>query len=245
MYANDNTKFIIVGWTKGTADDYDRTDGSNHYKLNGTTVKTGYKTIGSLTNVTGSYIDTNGDNIAETVVIYTNGVAGATDAYIYYLGTYSTDGTTITYDVIKDGVVTTMTNSDITNFTSSTAAGLYKADTTAGQYVTVGTTSSDYSNGAALFVQAATEYTVTDKGGLLYVSANKADTAGGIAAADTNTFIATVGDSVPVYVVSVSAKTVTDAAKVATDLTGIAANQVALVANGAGNAIGSIILVVD
>lgn len=240
-YANANTKFYIVNWAEGTADDYDRQMSSNYYKIAGVTELTGYAGIGNLTSVNGSYVDGDSDGIAEVVFIYTNGTAGATASYIYYLGTYTYDGTTYTYDVVKDGVVTTMTSTDISSgiTVGTTTAGLMTL--TAGTAAGVGTTSSTYSNGAALYCAASTTYTLENKGGLLYAKASTADTNANLTT--TAAFVAAVADSVPVYTVSAStgAVTVGTAADLATAAT---ATQVAMVANTATNAIASIWMVV-
>ena len=230
VYGNASTTYYIVKWTAGTAADHDRVVGTTYYKLNGVTAVTGYANIGSLSNVTGEYIDANSDGIAEIVFIGTNGVAGASASYIYYLGTYNYDGTTYTYDVIKDGVVTTMTSSDITSGLSG--AGLYTLSTGTASAIS---TSSAYNatTKAGLYCTDGVTYTLENKGGLLYFYHSN-DT--------TPAYLDTIGDAVPVY--TVTAATGVVAVGTAADLaTATSGAQIAIVPNAAANAIAAIWIV--
>ena len=237
VYANADTKFLVVNWTAGTAAVKDRTDGSgNHWKIAGITTLTGYENIGRLTSVVGEYIDADGNGIAELVFVYTNGTPGATADWIYYLGTYAYDGSTYTYNVIKDGEITAMTSTDISaGLTTSSPAGLYSlssgtASALASTSVYNGTTFSGE------YCTSGITYKLQNKGGLLYMTTSTRPT--------TENFLDAIAGTVPVYTVSAAtgAVTVGTAADLATPAT---ANQVTISANVAGNAIGAIWMIVD
>ena len=243
VYGNTATKYIIVNWTSGTASDYDRVvnvEGTNvYYKLSTPTIVTGYNNLSNMTNVDGSYINATGnDNIAEVVFVYTNGTAGASADYIYYLGSYSTaDGRTFSYNVIRDGVVTTMTSSEITSgIDTTTAAGLMSLTDGTAEKVQ---SSKTFANYKALYCTANVTYTIRNTGGLLYASASAADS--GLTTASA--YLAPISATAPVYTVSAATGAVT--VGTAADLTAeVTANQVAIFANDAGNGIGGIWLIV-
>ena len=246
IYGNASTVYIVMNWTSGTASDYDRRTGTSeadyeYFKLSTPTIITGYANVGELDNVVGAYVDESDPaGVAEVVFIYTNGTAGANADYIYYLGTYTQTSDGFVYDVIVDGVKTTMTDDEIdTGITTSTGKGLMTLSS--GEAAPV-STSSKYKDGAALYCTASTEYTLKNQGGLLYAKSSAVDTN-----ADLNTtskYICTVGDAVPVYTVSAADGSVN--VGTAADLSNeVTANQVALVANSTDDGVAAIWLIVD
>ncbi len=246
IYGNASTVYIVMNWTSGTESDYDRVDTTPepdaYYKLSTPTIITGYANVGELTNVVGAYVDESDPaGVAEVVFIYTNGTAGANADYIYYLGTYTQTSDGYTYDVIVDGVKTTMTDDEITDgiTAGTTEAGLMSL--TSGTAAPV-STSKQYANGAAQYSTAGMEYTLKNQGGLLYAKSSAEDSTAGLTA--TSKYICTVGDAVPVYTVSAADGSVT--VGTAADLSNeVTANQVALVANSTDDGVAAIWVIVD
>ena len=118
-YANAATKYFVVQKT-GTGND---------------TVYTGVTTYTGYTNVPTLDVDNN-DKKAMTLDADKNGIAevvfvmptteSASDTLVYVTGSYSSDGTKTTYDVIVKGEATKMVLNDVNN--AKVAAGLYNVN---------------------------------------------------------------------------------------------------------------------
>jgi flagellar hook-associated protein 2 len=175
------------------------------------TTVTGLANITTATGVSLVYVDTDDDGIANIVYIFDAGSASA-DAitFAYYTGASTYDGATdtTTYTFIVDGVET-----EIKGTTGLDGAKLYSISAAnAATAVEFGTTANTKASAA-----------VVNKGGLLYSG---------------DTYVTTVTDSVPVYVISNGAVETLTAADLSTAVTGALAYTVA---NGA---VTSIVIVV-
>ena len=175
-YANANTKYFVA--------QYD----STNKKYTGVTTYTGYANVPSLTlgGIVARLVDANNDGIAEIVFVSPTSET-VSDTLVYVTGSFSSDGTAYTYDVIVKGEPTTM------KLQSGLTAGLYNVK-----------------NGKA---EAATtvETYLTYNGGVLMSAANvNADETIGLTY-DSKTF-KTVGADVPVYTFENGACTTSTAA---------------------------------
>ena len=196
--ANNATKFYTLNFDK---------DGKFVGTVN---TAVGFANITSATGTNVAWVDADNNGIAEVVYIYNAGTAtGTTTSYVYYTGAYSTDGTTITYQMIVDGATVTMTNKEVTSGLSD--AGLYTIATGSATPVTFGTTANTFDT-----------CVLKNDGGLLYKGAT----------ASSLTYYKTVADSTPLYTITAATGSVVTgtAADLATAVTGKLAFQL----NGAG-----------
>ena len=208
LYADAATKFYVA--QKNTSSVY-----------TGVTSYVGYSNVPSMT-VPGNAIalDSNGDGIADVVFMDASELTGVSASYVYVTGSYTSDGTTKTYDVVVNGAASKMALTDVAG------AGLYKV--TNGKATAVTDT-------AALDIVAGTDgkYTntyFTYENGLLKTCA----TADG-----TYAVLAPVTAATPVYTLANGTCTATTAA----DLSAATGTQVIVAVNGAKDAISAIYIV--
>jgi hypothetical protein len=108
LYADNNTKFYQAVKTSGT--------------YTSVTAYTGYANVASMSGLTATNtmaLDANQDGIADVVFLDNTTLAGVATNYAYVTGSFTSDGTTRTYDVIVNGTASKMA------LTGVSAAGLY------------------------------------------------------------------------------------------------------------------------
>ncbi len=208
MYADTATKYFVAKYDSET-------------KAWSVTAYTGYANINLTGDPTATALDTNSDKVAEIVFVNGGTVAGATADYVYVTGSFTTDGTKYTYNVIVNGEATTM------ELQSGLTAGLYSVDDGKATQVT-GTAALDIAAGTDGKYDKNTYFTYSN--GLLTTSA----TAGG-----EYSYLAAVGADVPVYTIQNGACTSSTAA----DLSAANGELVVIAVNSARDAISAIYIV--
>ena len=165
-YANGETKYYVVNQTK---------DSDDKVTYTGVTTYTGYTNVPTLnlTNVNARGVDADMNGIVEVVFVMPT-TETVSDNFVYVTGSYTSDGTRTTYDVIVKGEATTMVLSPVSGSARLTR-GLYKVE-----------------NSVATAVQGETKYMTYNNG--LFMTCSTED---GTYSVDTT--YATIGATVPVY----------------------------------------------
>jgi hypothetical protein len=178
--------------------------------------------MSGLTATNTMALDANQDGIADVVFLDNTTLAGVATNYAYVTGSFTSDGTTRTYDVIVNGTASKMA------LTGVSAAGLYSVASDGTAAAITGT--------QALVISAGTDgkYTNTTyfsyENGLLKTSAT---------AADGYTVLAPVAAATPVYTLANGACTASTAA----DLSAANGTQIVIALNAAQTAISAIYIV--
>jgi len=193
------------------------------------TAYTGYANLSLVGNPSdATYLDVNSDNVAEIVFVNGGTLTGATANYVYVTGSFTSDGTVYTYDVIANGVASKMA------LTGVSGAGLYNISGGTATKLTTG-------DATALVLDLATPANSADG---IYTNSTYFTFANGLvktasSAAGTYSYLAPVAETVPVYTFQYGACTTGTAA----DLAAANGTLVVFDVNATGTAVQAIYIV--